>query len=100
MISSGRAGASERGRSPRTRRGRETRPRRAAFSFRTLGQCRGGEIVLAEGDVHEGAGGAAEGFIFAEDESEVAADLDVGESERDEGLGANVLLNVGARDEA
>ncbi len=51
-------------------------------------------------DVDEGEGGAAEGFVFAEDQGKVAADLGVGDGDGGEHFGANVFFDVGAGNEA
>ncbi len=52
------------------------------------------------GNLDEGKGGAAESFVLAEDQSQVAAELGVGHGDGEEKTGANVLLHVGAGDEA
>ena len=52
------------------------------------------------GSVDEGEGGAAEGFVFAEDQGQIAPKLGVGHRNGGEHAGANVLLHVGAGDEA
>jgi hypothetical protein len=46
---------------------------------------------VLHGDVHEGLGGAAERFVFAEHEREVAPDLRVGEGDRNQRLGADIF---------
>src|SRR5580704_12409437 len=51
-------------------------------------------------DVDESERGAAESFVFAEDQGQVAADLRVGDGNGGQRLGANIFLDVGARDEA
>src|SRR2546425_3776737 len=58
------------------------------------------DIFAFDGGVDKSQGGAAEGFVLAKDEGEVAADLRVRDRNRGEHVGLDILLHVGAGDEA
>src|SRR5712692_192437 len=58
------------------------------------------DILAFDGGVDECQGGAAEGFVLAKDEGEVTADVRVGDGNRSEHLGLDILLHMGAGDEA
>src|SRR5271155_3587374 len=71
---------------------------RIASSTRSGRRYITGFVLL--GNLDEGEGGAAEGFIFAENQGQVAAQLGVGHGNGDQKAGTNILLHVGAGDKA
>ena len=51
-------------------------------------------------NINKGQGGPAERFVFPEDQREIATDLRIGDGNCRQNLGANIFLDIGARDEA
>src|SRR5438045_9342132 len=51
-------------------------------------------------NINERQSGAAEGLIFAKDQREIASDLSISQGNGRQHLGANIFLNVRARDKA
>src|SRR5580658_4222956 len=85
---------------------KQTTPRRARppspGSFGSLPSPghRSREILLLYRNFHKSLGGAAERLILAEDDREVAPDLSVGEGDRNQRLGPDILFDIRASDEA
>src|SRR4051812_20779760 len=65
-----------------------------------LRNCLGSRSLEPHGDINKGKSGAAEGFVFAENEREVALDQRVRHRDGGQNAGFYVFKNIGARDEA
>src|SRR5215467_9823898 len=77
------------------------------FSFRSWRPGRGSDvllrrryIVLFDSGIHERLRCPAERPVLAVDERQVAPDLRIAERNRRQGAGANVLLDIGPRNES